>query len=125
MNTAGTWYYPPCAGTGNLLLANPPFIMDTNQPKPQRITMSESTSAPDLLPEDPVSAFLNGIEYLKQHTFHVGDVLMSPNCYRFEVIHVSPEGIATLTKQGPGWSREVRMAWNSPKLLRWTWLERR
>jgi hypothetical protein len=37
MNTAGTWYYPPCAGTGNLLLANPPFIfqsMDTNQPTP-------------------------------------------------------------------------------------------
>jgi hypothetical protein len=35
MNTAGTWYYPPCAGTGNLLLANPPFIfqpMDINQP---------------------------------------------------------------------------------------------
>lgn len=35
MNTAGTWYYPPCAGTGNLLLANPPFIFDlmnTNQP---------------------------------------------------------------------------------------------
>ena len=37
MSTAGTWYYPPCAGTGNLLLANPPFIfhpMDTNQPTP-------------------------------------------------------------------------------------------
>jgi hypothetical protein len=37
MTTAGTWYYPPCAGTGNLLLANPPFIfhlMDTNQPTP-------------------------------------------------------------------------------------------
>jgi hypothetical protein len=35
MTTAGTWYYPPCAGTGNLLLANPPFIfqsMDNNQP---------------------------------------------------------------------------------------------
>jgi hypothetical protein len=35
MNTAGTWYYPPCAGTGNLLLANPPFIfqsMNINQP---------------------------------------------------------------------------------------------
>ena len=35
MSTAGTWYYPPCAGTGNLLLANPPFIfqsMDNNQP---------------------------------------------------------------------------------------------
>jgi hypothetical protein len=37
MNTAGTYYYPPSAGTGNLLLANPPFIfhlMDTNQPTP-------------------------------------------------------------------------------------------
>ncbi len=37
MNTAGTYYYPPCAGTGNLLLANPPLIfhlMDTNQPNP-------------------------------------------------------------------------------------------
>ena len=37
MTTAGTWYYPPCAGTGNLLIANPPFIfqsMDTNQPTP-------------------------------------------------------------------------------------------
>jgi hypothetical protein len=32
MTTAGTWYYPPCAGTGNLLLTNPPFIMDDNQP---------------------------------------------------------------------------------------------
>lgn len=37
MTTAGTYYYPPSAGTGNLLLANPPFIfdsMDTNQPTP-------------------------------------------------------------------------------------------
>ena len=37
MTTAGTWYYPPCAGTGNLLFANPPFTfnpMDTNQPTP-------------------------------------------------------------------------------------------
>jgi hypothetical protein len=52
MTTSGTWYYPPCAGTGNLLLTNPPFIMgkpaashlndylthalhmDTNQPTP-------------------------------------------------------------------------------------------
>lgn len=35
MTTAGTYYYPPSAGTGNLLLANPPFVfdsMDTNQP---------------------------------------------------------------------------------------------
>ena len=87
--------------------------------------MSESTSAPDPLPEDPVSAILNGIEYLKRHTFHVGDVLMSPNHYRFEVVEVSPEGIATLTKQGSGWVREVRMAWNSDNLERWTWLERR
>ena len=39
MTTAGTCYYPPCAGTGNLLLANPPFIfysMDTNQPTPTK-----------------------------------------------------------------------------------------
>ena len=39
MTTAGTWYYPPCADTGNLLLANPPFIfdpMDTNQPNPAK-----------------------------------------------------------------------------------------
>lgn len=28
--------------------------------------MSESTSAPDPLPEDPVSAILNGIKYLRQ-----------------------------------------------------------
>jgi hypothetical protein len=37
MTTAGTYYYPPSAGTGNLLLANPPFIfqpMDINQPNP-------------------------------------------------------------------------------------------
>lgn len=39
MTTAATWYYPPSAGTGNLLLANPPFIfqsMDTNQPTPTK-----------------------------------------------------------------------------------------
>lgn len=38
MTSAGTYYYPPSAGTGNLLLANPPFIfqsMDTNQPTPK------------------------------------------------------------------------------------------
>lgn len=38
MTTAGTYYYPPSAGTGNLLLSNPPFIfqsMDTNQPTPK------------------------------------------------------------------------------------------
>jgi len=28
MTNSNTWYYPPCAGTGNLLLTNPPFIMD-------------------------------------------------------------------------------------------------
>jgi hypothetical protein len=33
MTTSGTWYYPPCTGTGNLLLTNPPFIMDTNPAK--------------------------------------------------------------------------------------------
>lgn len=35
MTTSGTYYYPPSAGTGNLLLANSPFVfqsMDTNQP---------------------------------------------------------------------------------------------
>ena len=35
MTTSGTYYYQPSAGTGNLLLANPPFVfdsMDTNQP---------------------------------------------------------------------------------------------
>jgi hypothetical protein len=35
MTTAGTYCYPPSAGTGNLLLSNPPFIMDTNQPTPK------------------------------------------------------------------------------------------
>lgn len=32
---SGTYYYPPCAGTGNLLLSNPPFIMATQQPTPE------------------------------------------------------------------------------------------
>lgn len=25
MNTTGTWYYPPSAGTGGWMLSNPPF----------------------------------------------------------------------------------------------------
>lgn len=87
--------------------------------------MKESTNAANLLPEDEWSAIEKMIEDAKRHTFHVGDVLMSPNHYRFEVVDVSSEGVATLSKQGPGWIREVRMAWNSPKLDRWMWLERR
>lgn len=33
MTTAGTWYYPPSAGTGGFLahLANPPFSMDNTR----------------------------------------------------------------------------------------------
>ena len=100
--------------------------MDTNQPTPAEGTPeSESASTANPPPEDEWSAIEKMVEDAKLHTFHVGDVLMSPNYYRFEVIHVSPEGVATLAKQGSGWMREVRMAWNSPKLSRWTWLERR
>lgn len=46
MTTAGTYYYPPSAGTGNLLLTNPPFIfqsMNINQPTaPGRPELTEA-----------------------------------------------------------------------------------
>lgn len=57
-------------------------------------------------------------------TFAVGDVWLSPGCHRFEVVHVTPEGMATLEQQGPGWARSVTIAWNSPKLDRWQLIER-
>jgi hypothetical protein len=62
------------------------------------------------------------IAYAKQHTFRLGDILLSPNGYQFVVVDVSPDGLATLHKQGSGWHREVRIAWNSPKLNDWQWV---
>jgi hypothetical protein len=52
-------------------------------------------------------------------TFRVGDVWLSPGCFRFRVDHVTADGTATFSKAEPGWSRAVSMRWNSPKLSSW------
>jgi hypothetical protein len=55
----------------------------------------------------------------QQSTFAVGDVWSSPRYYHFEVVQVSPEGVATMQKLGSDWKRAVAIRWNSPKLRNW------
>ena len=63
------------------------------------------------------------IEQAKQSTFMVGDVLLSPKCFRFEVTSVSDEGVATL-RCIDGWRRQTTLRWNAPNLGAWRLVER-
>ena len=72
MTTAGTWYYPPCAGTGNLLLANPPFIfysMDTNQPTTEGLPGLTVEEFAQLSQEAGGSALFEACNY--DHAFRI------------------------------------------------------
>lgn len=60
----------------------------------------------------------------QQSTFVIGDVWASPRHCHFEVVHVCPNGVATMQKLGPGWKRTVAIRWNSPKLSNWRLLFR-
>lgn len=73
---------------------------------------------------DPWAEVDRLIALAKASTFRVGDVWLSPRCFRFRVEHVSADGTATFCKDEPGWSRTVSMRWNSPKLSGWQLLER-
>jgi hypothetical protein len=77
-------------------------------------------------PTDPQSDPWAEVERLtllaQRSTFAIGDVWLSPGCHRFEVVHVSPDGVATMQKLGPSWKRTVAIRWNSPKLSRWSLL---
>ena len=87
MTTAGTWYYPPSAGTGNLLLANPPFIMgkpaashlndyftyalhmDTNQPTAEGLPVLTVEQFAQLSQEAGGSALFEACNY--DHAFRI------------------------------------------------------
>ena len=64
------------------------------------------------------------LAHAKTLTFRVGDLLLSPNQYNFRVQHVSPDGTATLVKEGSGWARTVKLKCNSSKLEQWMWIEK-
>lgn len=68
---------------------------------------------------DP-QALWAALDLYRQHrAFAVGQVWLSPGGYRFEVVHVAPDGRACMNKQGPGWFRQVEIKADSPKLHDW------